>query len=78
MRKIDEPAERAIVSGAARTPVRGDAACVRTGGGGAAEADAAGPGPAVRAAYVPPRLERLGDWSVLTLQQSVPIGPGNV
>ncbi len=24
-----------------------------------------------------PRLERLGTWSALTLQQSIPIGPGN-
>ncbi|HEX7051161.1 MAG TPA: hypothetical protein VF188_13215 [Longimicrobiales bacterium] len=30
-----------------------------------------------RAPYVPPRLEALGAWSALTLQQSVPIGPGN-
>jgi hypothetical protein len=27
--------------------------------------------------YTPPRLERLGEWSALTLQQSIPIGPGN-
>lgn len=26
--------------------------------------------------YHPPRLERLGSWSALTLQQTVPIGPG--
>ncbi len=30
-----------------------------------------------RRAYTPPRLERLGKWSALTLQQSIPIGPGN-
>jgi hypothetical protein len=30
-----------------------------------------------RAPYTPPRLERLGEWSALTLQQSIPIGPGN-
>jgi hypothetical protein len=29
----------------------------------------------VRAAYLTPRLERLGAWSALTLQQSVPIFP---
>jgi hypothetical protein len=27
--------------------------------------------------YEAPRLERLGEWSALTLQQSIPIGPGN-
>lgn len=27
--------------------------------------------------FTPPRLERLGEWNVLTLQQSIPIGPGN-
>ncbi|MEN8719161.1 MAG: hypothetical protein ABF296_02715 [Oceanococcaceae bacterium] len=26
--------------------------------------------------YEPPRLEALGRWQVVTLQQSVPIGPG--
>lgn len=30
---------------------------------------------AARAPYAPPRLERLGAWSALTLQQSVPIFP---
>jgi hypothetical protein len=30
-----------------------------------------------RRPYTPPRLERLGEWSALTLQQSIPIGPGN-
>jgi hypothetical protein len=30
-----------------------------------------------RCPYTPPRLERLGEWSALTLQQSIPIGPGN-
>ena len=28
-----------------------------------------------RRPYAPPRLERLGEWSALTLQQSVPIFP---
>lgn len=37
---------------------------------------AAGEAPrAARQAYVPPALERLGGWSALTLQQSVPIFP---
>jgi len=26
-------------------------------------------------AYVPPRLERLGGWQAVTLQQSIPIFP---
>lgn len=30
---------------------------------------------ASREPYVPPVLERLGDWSALTLQQSIPIFP---
>jgi hypothetical protein len=30
-----------------------------------------------RRPYTPPCLERLGEWSALTLQQSIPIGPGN-
>lgn len=30
-----------------------------------------------RRAFTPPRLEPLGTWSALTLQQSIPIGPGN-
>ena len=34
------------------------------------------PGAACRRPYTPPRLERLGAWRALTLQQSVPIGPG--
>ena len=29
----------------------------------------------VRAPYVPPRLDHLGEWSALTLQQSIPIFP---
>lgn len=29
-----------------------------------------------RAPYTPPALERLGRWSVLTLQQTIPVGPG--
>jgi hypothetical protein len=32
--------------------------------------------PAERLPYTPPTLERLGEWSALTLQQSIPIGPG--
>jgi hypothetical protein len=37
----------------------------------------AAPAPAgERRPYTPPALERLGEWSALTLQQSVPIGPG--
>lgn len=32
-------------------------------------------GEAVRRAYAPPHLERLGAWSALTLQQSIPIFP---
>lgn len=28
-----------------------------------------------RAAYATPRLERLGSWNALTLQQSIPIFP---
>lgn len=28
-----------------------------------------------RAPYTPPRLDRLGAWSALTLQQSIPIFP---
>lgn len=28
-----------------------------------------------RAPYAPPALERLGEWSALTLQQSIPIFP---
>jgi len=28
-----------------------------------------------RASYSPPRLERVGAWSALTLQQSIPIFP---
>lgn len=31
--------------------------------------------PAARAPYAPPALERLGEWTALTLQQSVPIFP---
>ena len=27
-------------------------------------------------AYTPPRLQPLGRWQLVTLQQSVPIGPG--
>lgn len=30
---------------------------------------------ASREPYVPPVLERLGEWSALTLQQSIPIFP---
>jgi hypothetical protein len=33
------------------------------------------PGAAGRPPYAPPRLERLGPWSALTLQQSVQIFP---
>lgn len=33
--------------------------------------------PIVRRPYTPPNLERLGEWSALTLQQSIPIGPGD-
>lgn len=33
--------------------------------------------PVTRLPYAPPRLEPLGAWSALTLQQSIPIGPGN-
>lgn len=33
------------------------------------------PGPSVPREYVPPRLDRLGVWSALTLQQSIPIFP---
>ena len=29
-----------------------------------------------RRPYVAPALEQLGEWSALTLQQTVPIGPG--
>jgi hypothetical protein len=29
-----------------------------------------------RRIFESPRLERLGTWSALTLQQSIPIGPG--
>ncbi len=36
---------------------------------------AARPGADGRLPYTPPRLERLGPWSALTLQQSVPIFP---
>jgi hypothetical protein len=32
--------------------------------------------PSRRAPYERPELEHLGSWSALTLQQSVPIGPG--
>jgi hypothetical protein len=32
---------------------------------------------AARALYAPPRLEALGVWSALTLQQSIGIGPGD-
>jgi len=32
-------------------------------------------GGAPRAAYEPPRLEHLGSWQALTLQQSIPIFP---
>ncbi len=31
--------------------------------------------PPPRAPYTPPRLERLGEWSALTLQQSIPVFP---
>ena len=31
-----------------------------------------------RRPYAPPDLEALGRWSALTLQQSVPIGPGGL
>jgi len=30
-----------------------------------------------RRTWHPPVLERLGPWRALTLQQSIPIGPGN-
>lgn len=33
-------------------------------------------GEPARRRYIPPTLEALGAWSALTLQQSVPIGPG--
>ena len=33
-------------------------------------------GASVRAPFTPPRLEALGPWRALTLQQSIPIGPG--
>jgi len=39
------------------------------------EQSAARPGAAERLPYTPPRLERLGPWSALTLQQSVQIFP---
>lgn len=29
--------------------------------------------PTTRRPYTPPRLERLGEWSALTLQQTIPI-----
>jgi hypothetical protein len=29
--------------------------------------------PTTRRPYTPPRLERLGEWSALTLHQSIPI-----
>ena len=31
-----------------------------------------------RAQYTAPRLESLGAWQALTLQQSIPIGPGSL
>lgn len=34
-------------------------------------------GPGSRRPYVPPELEALGRFRALTLQQSVPIGPGD-
>lgn len=40
------------------------------------EQPAPGAGPA-RRPYTPPTLERLGEWSALTLQQSIGVGPGN-
>jgi hypothetical protein len=33
--------------------------------------------PTARGRYEPPRLEALGAWSALTLQQSIGIGPGD-
>lgn len=38
--------------------------------------DPAAPEQTLRRPYAPPRLEPLGAWSALTLQQTVPIGPG--
>jgi hypothetical protein len=35
------------------------------------------PEASTRRPYTPPRLERLGEWSALTLQQSIGVGPGN-
>lgn len=34
------------------------------------------PAAPLRAPYTAPRLESLGRWRALTLQQSIPIGPG--
>jgi hypothetical protein len=34
------------------------------------------PNSPARQPYAPPVLEHLGEWKALTLQQSVPIGPG--
>lgn len=34
------------------------------------------PHPSPRPPFHAPRLEPLGVWNVLTLQQSIPIGPG--
>lgn len=31
-----------------------------------------------RAPYVPPVLEALGEWSALTLQQTIPIAPADL
>lgn len=57
------------------TPSRAD----RTGPASPRAPQAVRPAPqtGARAAYVAPRLERLGAWKALTLQQSVPIGPGS-
>jgi hypothetical protein len=66
---IRHPSPHAAPFGAAA------AQAITGGSAGPSDGAAASPRACARAAYVPPRLERLGAWNALTLQQSVPIFP---
>ena len=74
-RAID-PAAAPMFGGGVREPAP-NATVNRTDPGlSGPDGDAVSPATAPRRRYVAPTLEHLGEWSALTLQQTVPIGPG--
>lgn len=78
------PAETAGTAACASTALSSTASSpndVRSKSSGATNlatdvATGARPASGSRAWYATPRLEALGGWSMMTLQQSIPVGPG--